>query len=251
MKKYRGYLIAALVLFVLSVFFIFALAGYGFLGLCFFGAAVLTLLYMGLKALGVKHEKPARTLKRILTCAVLLGALAAAVTEGVVVSEAVSAGKSGGDYAIVLGAGVDGTRPSLSLRARLEAALRFAEANPDAILILSGGQGGGEDISEARCMYDWLVDKGIDPARLILEDKSTDTRENLTYSLEKLRALDPDFGTVTIITAGYHIARARMMAEDLGYPQTAAYAAHTSLPVLELNYYLREIPAIWWYLISG
>lgn len=250
MKKYRGYLITAAVLFLLSVFFIFALAGYGFLGLCFFGAAVLTLLYMGLKALGAKREKPARTIKRILTCAVLLGALAAAVTEAVVVAEAVSAGKSAGEYAIVLGAGVDGSKPSLSLRARLEAALKFAETNPDATLILSGGQGGGEDISEARCMYNWLLDRGVDPGRLILEEKSTDTRENLTYSLKKLRGLEPDFESVTIITAGYHIARARMMAEDLGYPETTACAAHTDLPVLELNYYLREIPAIWWYLIS-
>lgn len=246
----RKYLITAAVFFVLSIFFIFALAGYGFLGLCFLGAAVLTLLYMGIRSLGAKREKPARTLKRILTCAVLLGALAAAVTEAVVIAEAVSAGKGGGAYAIVLGAGVDGTRPSLSLRARLEAALKFSEANPDATLILSGGQGGGEDISEAQCMYNWLVDKGVDPGRLILEDKSTDTRENLTYSMEKLRAMDPDFEGVTIITAGYHIARARMMAEDLGYPRTTAYAAHTNLPVLELNYYLREIPAIWWYLIS-
>lgn len=250
MKRYRAYLITAAVFFALSVFFIFALAGYGFLGLCFFGASALTLLYMGLKALGAKREKPARTLKRILTCAVLLGALAAAVTETVIIAEAVSAGKSGGEYAIVLGAGVNGTKPSLSLKARLEAALKFAGDNPESTLILSGGQGGGEDISEAQCMYNYLVDRGVDPGRLILEDKSTDTRENLTYSLEKLRALDPNFGSVTVITAGYHIARARMMAEDLDYPETTARAAHTRLPFLELNYYLREIPAIWWYLIS-
>ncbi len=249
MKKYLGYILTAAVFFALAVVFRFALVGYGFLALCFAGCAALTLMYMGIKVWSRKRERPARRCKVFLTGLVILGLLAAAVTEGCIVSRELSPGKAG-RYAIVLGAGVDGTRPSLSLKARLEAALKFANENPDSVLVLSGGQGGGENISEARCMYDWLTERGVDPGRLVMEDRSTSTEENLTFSLEKLRALDPDFGRVTIITAGYHIARAQLMAEDLGYAATSSRAAHTPLPILELNYYLREIPAIWWYLIK-
>lgn len=250
MKKYSGYLILAAIFTVLALFFLFALAGYGFLGLCFFGLAVLTLLYMGLRALAEKRKRPARILKIVLTCAVAVGLTAACATEAFVVSRTLASGEGGGACAVVLGAGVDGTVPSLSLRARLEAALRYAGENPGAVLILSGGKGGGENISEAQCMYDWLTGHGVDPGRLILEERSTSTRENLTFSLELLGELGMEPERVTVITAGYHIARAEMMAEDLGYRETKARAAHTNLPILELNYYLREIPAIWWYLLT-
>lgn len=96
------------------------------------------------------------------------------------------------DYVIVLGAQVRGTKPSRALLKRLERAAEYAGENPDTILILSGGQGPDEGISEADCMYNYLLEAGVSETRLIKEDASTSTRENLLFSAEIIRGLDAD-----------------------------------------------------------
>ncbi len=247
--KNGAYLVLTALCVVMGLFFNFALVGYNFLGLCFFALAALIAVFWGLKALKKRHEKAARGLKTALLIALAVFFLAAAVTEGYIVSKAGGDG-AGERYAVVLGAGVNGTVPSLSLHKRLEAALAFAQREPEAILILSGGRGPGEDISEARCMFDWLTARGVDPERLRLEERSTSTRENLTFSREILKDMGAENQRVCLITAGYHLARAGLMAEDLGYPEVAPLAAPAAYPFLELNYYLREIPAIWVYLLG-
>jgi len=126
-------------------------------------------------------------------------------------------------YAIVLGAKVDGDRPSLSLRYRLDSALSYAEKYPEVIFILSGGQGRDEDVSEAEAMRGYLVEHGIDENRLMLESASTSTYENILHS-KKL--LPSGIESVTIITSDYHLARARFIAERLGL-QTDGVGADT------------------------
>ncbi|MCD7885036.1 MAG: YdcF family protein [Lachnospiraceae bacterium] len=98
------------------------------------------------------------------------------------------------DYVIVLGAQVRGEKPSRALLKRLERAAEYADENPDTLLILSGGQGPDEGISEAECMYRYLVEAGVSEDRLIREDASTSTRENLLFSAEIIRGLDADGG---------------------------------------------------------
>ena len=93
-------------------------------------------------------------------------------------------GRENLDYVVVLGAHVKGELPSKALLKRLEAALDYGEKNPETKLVLSGGQGFGENITEALCMKRYLVKNGISSDRLILEEKSTDTRENLKFSDE-------------------------------------------------------------------
>ena len=243
MKKFARYWVPIVILLVLAAFFQFAMIGYRFLPVCFGGAAALILCYMLLRLLSVKHKKAASALRAFLNVCVVIGFLAVFVTEGYVVAERINArpGETPERYAVVLGAGVNGTVPSRALRVRLDTALKFANENPDAVLVLSGGQGAGEDISEARCMFTWLTDRGVDASRLVLEDRST---------RRVLAELGAENENVTVITGGYHIARARLMAADLGYPSTTARAAYSGYPVLELNYYLREVPAIWWYLLT-
>ncbi|MCD7957040.1 MAG: YdcF family protein [Lachnospiraceae bacterium] len=96
------------------------------------------------------------------------------------------------DYVIVLGAQVRGTNPSRALLKRLERAAEYAEENPDTILILSGGQGPDEGISEAECMYRYLTGAGVSEDRLIREDASTSTQENLLFSAEIIHSLAGD-----------------------------------------------------------
>ena len=99
------------------------------------------------------------------------------------------------DYIIVLGAHVAGTRLSKALLERTRRALRYLEENPETRAVLSGGQGQGEQISEAEAMYRYLTEHGIDGSRLILEDRSTNTKENLDFSLEKIGTWIPRSGS--------------------------------------------------------
>lgn len=253
MKRYLGYAVFSGVCVALWAFFSYALVGYGFLGLCALGLGALGGVFWVLKALSAKKPGAARALRRVVWGAVILCLVAVAITEAAIISVARAAATAPGhaDYAIVLGAGVHGTRPSRSLKARLETALEFSRDDPEAYLVLSGGQGPGEEISEAQCMYLWLTERGVSPDRLILEERAGTTEENLEFSRQIIEDRGDGGGSVCVITAYYHVARAVMMAKDAGFEDVSARGASTGMPVLEVNYYLREAPAIWWYLVSG
>lgn len=146
------------------------------------------------------------------------------------------------DAVIVLGAGVNGTQPSLSLQTRLDAALAYLEEYPEIPAVLTGGQGYGEEITEARCMYAYLTERGVDGERLILEEQASNTAENFGFSEELLRqaGIDPATDTVAVVTNDFHIARARLLAAKEGYGFTVGVPAQLPWLHLEVNYYLRE-----------
>jgi len=147
---------------------------------------------------------------------------------------------------VILGAGVEGTRPSLMLWSRLDAALDYIADKPDIPVIVSGSQGAGEQISEAECMYRWLVDRGVDGSRIWKEEKATSTRTNFRYSFDLMaeRGIDKtdDFA---FVTNSYHICRAQKLA---GVP--GAHGVAATLPrglyydTLTVNYYVREAFAL-------
>ena len=155
------------------------------------------------------------------------------------------------DTIIVLGAGVNGSTPSLSMCNRLDAALAYLNANPAATVIVSGGQGPGEDITEAKAMADYLTAHGIDSARIVQEDRSRTTRENLENSFAILRAHggDPADG-VGIVTSEYHLYRAKRMARSLG-ADPAGIAAETTLKTMRINYFIREAVAAAYMQLAG
>ena len=146
------------------------------------------------------------------------------------------------DAVVVLGAGVNGTQPSLSLYTRLTAALDYLEENPDVPVVLTGGLGYGEAITEARCMYDWLTARGVDPARLIMEEQAGNTAENFAFSKELLeeQGIDPAENLVAVVTNDFHIARSRLIAARQGYGHAFGVPAKLPWRHLEVNYYLRE-----------
>lgn len=150
------------------------------------------------------------------------------------------------DAVIILGAGVNGTSPSLSLQTRLDAALSYLEAHPDIPVVLTGGQGYGEEISEAACMYDYLTARGVEPERLILEEAASNTAENFAFSAPLLEEAGVDIGTdtVAVVTNDFHVARARLIARKKGYGATYGVGAPIPWPHLEVNYYLREAFAV-------
>lgn len=117
--------------------------------------------------------------------------------------------------AVVLGAQVRPTGPSVMLWDRIEAAEKYLNENPEHIAILSGGQGKDEPMSEAEAMYQELLNKGISPDRLIKEDKSVNTGENLKFSQ---RIIDKNniCSDIAIVTDGFHQLRARIIASQQG-----------------------------------
>ena len=221
--------------------------GYRFSAGVIFGIALIVLFYQLLESWGRKHPKAARCLRRWTTgilCAVLL---AAAVTGVLIIHAGCGSADDDCDYLIVLGAGVNGTVPSLSLRERLDAAFTYLEGHPDTVAVLSGGQGSGEDITEAECMFRYLTAKGISPDRLIQENRATSTQENLAFSRKLIPA---DANRIGILSSEYHLLRARLMARDQGLEPVLVSAKTTRL-TLRINYYMREVAGVWYYMLLG
>lgn len=147
---------------------------------------------------------------------------------------------------IVLGCQVRGETPSTMLARRLDAAAEVLNENPQAICVVSGGQGRGEDITEAEAMRRYLLDCGISEERIILEDKSTNTRENISNSAELLR--ERDIKNAVIVTSEFHQYRAMLYAKKCGL-EVGSHSAYTPTHNL-LNYWVREWAALFKQLVE-
>lgn len=117
---------------------------------------------------------------------------------------------------IVLGCGIRGERVSVGLAKRLNKAAEYHKSNPDAIIIVSGGQGPQEDIPEALAMKRYLVEKGIDEDKIVMEDKSTSTITNFRYSKAIMDNMGLSSDSVVFVTNAYHVYRAASYAEAEG-----------------------------------
>ena len=127
------------------------------------------------------------------------------------------------------------------LMERLEAAYDYLTEHEDSACVLSGGQGPGESISEAECMYRYLVAKGIDPARLYREDRSTDTKENLMFSKQVIEE-NGLYPVIAITTSEFHEYRAGQIAKSLDM-EYGAVSGRTAIWLFP-TYYVRELYAI-------
>lgn len=134
------------------------------------------------------------------------------IGESLVIFNANSPAPDDLDYVIVLGAGLNGSRPSRPLQQRINTAYEYSMKHPDAILILSGGQGPDEAISEAECMRRELLSMGIPEERLIKEERSTSTEENIRYSYLILKDRGDEGAKIGVLTNSFHIYRARLQA---------------------------------------
>lgn len=162
------------------------------------------------------------------------------IVEGFVISQMQAVGEENLDYIIVLGARVNKNGvPSKPLYWRIDAAEEYLRENPNTKAVLSGGKGADEPMSEAQCMYDALVARGIDKNRLIPEDKSTSTGENIRFSLALIRE-DASFG---VVTNNFHVYRAVKIAEKLSGKEVSGIAAQYK-DALIIHYMAREVAGI-------
>lgn len=178
----------------------------------------------------------AKALKICFIAVMALGVSLFVFVEAIVIKGMMTKPQDNCDYIIVLGCQIRGDHITRSLKNRLNVAVDYATDNPDTTIIVSGGKGKGENTTEAYAMYNYLVSKGIDSSRIIQEDKSTDTSENMKYSVQYIENKD---SLVGIATNNFHIARSRLLARHAGLNNTCGMPAESD-HVLFINYMVRE-----------
>jgi len=220
--------------FIISFLFVFCLVGYSFTGFLFFLLGSF-LAYLALSSGTTK--KALIILRRIVSGLVALGILFTVCITAVVVNDMSGDPDTYCDYIIVLGAGLDGETPSLTLTDRLRRTADYMNNFPDSVAIVSGGMGSGETITEALAMERYLKSRGISTSRIIKEEKATNTNENLIYSMEIVKARGG--GKVAIVSSDYHIFRTRKLSQKQGI-DAIMLSAKSSFPILRMNYAIRE-----------
>lgn len=263
----KAVLFAYVILFVWSVLYFFtclAYAGFGLSlvwiwpGFAVFAAIRIRMLWNridGNRKTGTEKAGGGKTGSRKIPGAVtviyrvvfILCLAVFIVVEAMVIHAMTSSSREELEYVVVLGAGLRGTEPLNPLKARIEKAYEYMSENETTILVASGGQGPGESITEAQCIRDKLVERGIDQSRILLEDKSTSTEENLSNSLAIIGRNDASVG---IITNGFHEFRANLIAEKTGYTDVYSVPAVTLFPV-GIHYTVREFIGVVWYIVFG
>ena len=144
---------------------------------------------------------------------------------------------------VILGCQVKPWGPSVLLQDRLDKALDYLEDHPDLIIVVSGGQGPDEPVSEARCMYDYLTEHGVDGAQILMEDQSHNTVENLRYTMDLLAEAGYDTtADMVVVSNGFHLTRVRMLWSRVcgGDYNLSTLAAPSSHVPSRLKMYIRE-----------
>lgn len=168
--------------------------------------------------------------------------------QGVILSgERPDAEAEGADYILVLGAQIYPDRPSAALQSRLDVAKEFLDRNPDASAILCGGQGWNEVMPEAWMMRDYLIAQGIDESRLLIEDESSNTIQNIANARDEFLS---EGGRTAVISNDFHLSRARKLMESAGL-DPYGLPAPTPYVSMRLVLYLREYCSILGLMVSG
>lgn len=229
-------------------------------------AAIGILLPVGWEAYMKHKEKVPLWIPVSVVTVCCTGILVFFVVEFLIFTGVAARDTSNLDYVIVLGARVKDTGISKSLQKRLDKAIQYVADNPATILVLSGGQGEDEPVTEASAMRDYLVFNGIKEEQLILESRSTSTVENIAYSkilIEEDQAhrkaqrqnhpiiMEP--GTfeevpdkpikIGVITSDFHVFRAQQIAKKRGIPDIYGISCESD-PILFVHFCVRECMAI-------
>ncbi|BAK99445.1 hypothetical protein OBV_22470 [Oscillibacter valericigenes Sjm18-20] len=240
-------LLAAAGVFLLAAAALWFVPGMKFSACLCIGAAAGCVLYAGL-CHWAKKSKAGKVCKAVFLVGITAGLLSFLAVEAVLIRAGnLKPPPQTPCAVIVLGAGVNGKTPSLVLASRLDAAADYlSRIPPEVPVILSGGQGKGEDVTEAEAMYAYLTTHGIDGGRLHQEGRSTRTVENLAYSQALLEHLGVDLyqKNVAVVTSDFHMGRAYYLSNFTTGMTVFGVPASLPYPWLEFNYYTREYFAL-------
>lgn len=189
---------------------------------------------------GYKGKKLHPVLKLLLVLA-LAGTAVFSILLGLVLGGAHDSIDGSPRVMIILGCQLHDWGPSVMLQDRLDKALEYLEDHPDMTVVVAGGQGPEEPTSEAQGMADYLADHGVNRDNIILETQSHNTNQNLRFSAQRLAeaGLDPT-DDVVIVSNGFHLTRAKMLAERIGFQGVSVLAAPSSHTPTRLKMYVRE-----------
>lgn len=191
------------------------------------------------------------TVPRWARCSIVVivfaGIVAFSYAEGLILYYGNQSAPDNVEYLLVLGARVNGTTVTGSLQKRLDTALTYLEENEHTKVIVTGGKGPGEDITEGEAMAEYLIAHGIEPTRILKEEQATNTYENIQFSRELINNEDAQ---VAIVTNRFHIFRSVSMAKAQGMTNVVGLSAPTD-PILGISYYTREAIAVLKYKITG
>ncbi len=236
---------------VLAFFLKFCIPGYSFSALVCVLLIGLILFYTLMPLVGIKFPAFAAITTRVFTVCLILGLLVVGTTEAIILKASFGSPRETVEYMVILGAKVNHNGPSVSLWDRICGAYEYLEAHPDVTAIVSGGQGTDEPITEAECMYRELVNLGIDPKRIWIEDEATSTWENLNFSLD---LIEEKTGTrpekLGVLSSEYHLFRASLFAKKCGV-DFVGIPAQTSRIAQKINHFMREVAGVWHYLLLG
>lgn len=213
-------------------------------------------LLFGLTALGIalltlwtlystkRFKKAAGVLIKCYFATIIIGLTGFIVLQGFIISGARTQ-EAEVDAIIVLGAGLRNDEPSVVLRTRLRAALEYAQTREGVPIIVSGGLGSNATITEAEAMRNYLVSAGFDESLIWLEQSSTNTYENLTYSrvLMAENGIDVENAKVAVVSNEFHLFRAKLIAQNAGL-DAVGVAAPTPTVALRALYFFREAFAL-------
>ena len=178
---------------------------------------------------------------KVILALMLAGALNFATLLGAVLSGAYDHISGEPQVMIVLGCQVKEDGPSILLRDRLDEALNYLEDHPDLTVVVSGGQGPDEPTSEAQAMADYLIANGVDGQKVLLETASHNTAQNFAYSKKQMDEAQIDYSDgILVVSNGFHLTRARMLAQRAGFEEVYTLAAPTSHLPSRLHMYIRE-----------
>lgn len=212
-------------------------------------------LFLGVVALGLSfcmkrgiwQEHVPLLVRRSFWCVATIGVIFFLIVEGFILRGFGMSGSDRAKYLVVLGAQMKPEGPSKVLQYRLDAALAYLTDHPECQVVVSGGQGADEHISEAQGMYDYLVAHGLEADRILLEDQSVNTVQNLAFSA---KYFDKEKDEVLIVSNNFHVFRAVGIARRQGYRKVSGLAARGYWFLLPNNM-LREFVGVCKDLILG
>ncbi len=239
------------VLAALAFFLKFMVPGYSFSALVCCALIAIVAFYEITRLLRRKYPKGIAILRRIFTVCLVIGLLVVGITEAIIIEASFGDPEETVEYMVVLGAKVRTDGPSVSLWDRIYAAADYLEAHPDTMAIVSGGKGSDEPMTEAQAMYAELVNLGVDPDRIWLEDQATSTWENINFTLDLIEEKTGERPRkLGILSSEYHLFRASLFAKECGV-EFVGVPAQTSRLSQALNHFMREVAGVWHYLILG
>ena len=249
LKKVLAALVITTSVVMTLISFVLMLKNYPGMNIAFCIALTVTaiiFIFLILRALRAseKYSRLATALQRFFLICIAICLAGFIVLQGLIISGARSEDTEI-DCLIILGAGLYGEYPSRILVSRLDRALEYQNTQNNIPIIVSGGQGPGETITEAEAMSRYLEGRGIDVNQIWKEEDSTSTWENLAYSLALMEenGIDAENATVAIVTNEFHLYRAKRIAGQLGL-NAIGVAAETPYPSLRVLYHCREAVAL-------